>query len=112
MAMKELILDIDPSGQTQGMHFDEFPLGYLGPMEVTRASEIFHNPETQQWDVVLPGHKCAVPEASGFAGYDPARSFEVEWLQKCRQKGVQPDSITGRGLALLVRVEAEGKAPA
>ena len=41
--MKELVIDITAQGEAQAMHFDEFPLGYLGPMKITRASEIKFN---------------------------------------------------------------------
>jgi hypothetical protein len=103
MAMKEIVIDINPTGKTEAMHFDEFPLGFLGPMSVDRASEIFHNPDTQQWDVVLPGHDMAHPVASGFTGYDVARAFEVEWLQGCRKAGFGLVTMEGMQIALELR---------
>lgn len=109
MAMKEIVLDISPSGKVEGMHFDEFPLGFLGPMTIGRASEIFHNQDTQQWDVVLPGHEVAHPVASGFSGYDVARQFEVVWLQESRKAGVEPTSLEGLVIALKDRDDTNSK---
>lgn len=100
---KEIVLDISTSGRTEGLHFDEFPLQFLGELSISRASEIFFNSGKQNWGVILPGHKEALPVARDFTGYDRAREFEVTWLQSCRKGDVLPDSIEGRKLALKVR---------
>lgn len=108
MAMDEIVIDVSASGKTEAMHFDEFPLSFLGPMNVTRASEIFHNPETQLWDVILPDETQACAQARGFSGYDVARKFEVQWLQACRKENVHPTSPRGRSIATHVRTCGEG----
>lgn len=98
-----MIIDFFSDGSAQAMHRDQFPLGFLGRMEVVRASEIKFNEETQLWDIFLPETsgdsaqaewKC-VPESCGFPEYDYARKIEVAWLDGCRLAGVEPFSPAG-----------------
>lgn len=101
---KEIVVDFSDKGSVAGMHFDDFDLGFLGRKHVTRASEIFHNSETQLWDVILPGHESvACTHASGFSTYNAAREFEVLWLQNCRMDSVAPDSDAGISIAAIAR---------
>lgn len=104
---KEIVIDVNPSGVASGMHFDEFPLSFLGKATVERASEIFHNQETQLWDVLLPGQETPHEAAKGFSGYDVARKFEVVWLQECRKRGLCPLSYDGAQVAYEIRHQRE-----
>ena len=92
---KEIVIDFANNGTVESMHFDEFPLGFLGKATVERASEIFFNEDTQLWDILLPGQEAPCVNAAGFAGYDVARRFEVEWLQECRKARVPPTTEFG-----------------
>lgn len=102
--MKEFVIDVSSTGQMQGMHFDEFPLIQHGKdVKVERASEIFFNEDTHTWDVLLPDQEKPFTGASGFRGYDTARKFEVEWLQRCRKEDINPLSTEGHSVACSIR---------
>jgi len=100
---KEIVIDCKTNGTVSGMHFDQFPLSFLGDMKVERASEIFYNHETKLWDIILPDMDSAWTAAKGFEGYDVARSFEVNWLQECRKRSTQPDTYNGAMIAAELR---------
>lgn len=100
---KEIIIDINPTGKTSGLHFDEFPLGFLGEQVIGRASEIFFNGEKQNWEVILPGEKEAIEPATGFTSYNGARKFEVDWLQACMKANVHPSCTKGIEIATELR---------
>ena len=101
---QEIVINIGPDGSASGLHFDEFDLGFLGKKEISRASEIFFNDMTQKWDVVLPGNSNPVSDdAKGFATYEAARHFEVDWLQGCMKIGAKPDDPEGIKMAETVR---------
>lgn len=103
---KEMVIDFSPAGPVEGMHFDDFDLSFLGKKKVTRASEIFHNGDTDKWDITLPEDDEPCCEAvTGFSGYDVARKFEVKWLQECRKIEVQPFSKRGVAMAMGLRTE-------
>lgn len=112
---KNIVISISPSGGVSALHMDEFPLSFLGRMEVNRASTIDFNQETQRFDINLKDatkyeHKNALPHwfvvrylpdgrknctpypasACGFEGYDEARAYEVAWIQQCVLIGVDP----------------------
>ncbi len=102
--MEELVIDVSPDGVVQGLHMDAFPLDFLGPKKISRASEIHHNESTQKWDIILPGKEspeCAA--VSSFDGYDIAREFEVKWLQACRKAEIQPYTFLGHDIATRLR---------
>jgi hypothetical protein len=103
---QEMIMNVGPQGQVTGLHFDEFPLGFLGPMEIGRASEILWDETDQSWFVTIPGQSIAdvSDAASGFTTYKAARQFEVEWLQGCMKEGVDPLSPQGENVALELRL--------
>jgi hypothetical protein len=101
----EYVFDVSGEGSVSGLHFDSFDLGFLGKKEISRASEILFNVETQLWDVAVPGQKAACPAARSFASYEKARAFEVDWLQECRKFGFAPQSLVGEKLASVVRRE-------
>lgn len=81
---KEIVLDFSPSGSATSLHFDEFSLGFLGPMKVWRASEISFNETTQSWDVCI-FHKDDNIIVNDFPRYNVARNFEIEFIQTCRR---------------------------
>ena len=86
---KEIVIDINAMGQAEAMHFDAFPLSYLGNMEVRRASEIMFNTDTQRWDIhYFGGDGNVIYCQDGFKGYDEARGWEVYYVQKCRKMGL------------------------
>lgn len=102
--MDELVIDINPRGKVEALHFDEFDLGFLGPKNISRASEIHFNTETQLWDIILPDR--VTPECSsvaGFDSYDKARNFEVLWLQACRKGRTNPYTAAASRVALNLR---------
>lgn len=101
----ELVISIDPIGRASALHMDEFPLRFLGNMKLERASYIQFNEDTQLFDVVLPDGTSHISHAQ-FTGYDEAREFEVEWLQRCKIARVDPGSYSGRALAGSVRRDA------
>lgn len=94
---KEIVLDITTGGQAEGLHFDQFDLGFLGKQTITRASEILFHHAEQLWGVWIPGESKA--SATGFSSYETAREFEVAWLQECRKQSIDPRSHRGLKLA-------------
>jgi hypothetical protein len=116
----EIVIDISGEGRVSALHMDEFPLSFLGKMQVSRASSIEFDEESQTFYVVVSerrsdwqrnwirsGGAPLVPDAAkGFTGYDEARLFEVDWLQKCAlEEGCDPLSINGIAIAGFVRAD-------
>lgn len=101
----DMLINVDSNGSVSGLHFDAFDLGFLGMKRVRRASEIFFNEQTQLWDVLIPGQQEVYPSAAGFACYEDARDFEIEWLQLCARKQVSPLDPGGAKAARVVRGE-------
>jgi hypothetical protein len=97
--VRKIVVDIGPAGSAHAMHFDDFDLGFLGDKQVERASEIVYSTASGLWNIILAGETHPVPEAKGFAGYEVARRFEVEWFQEARESGVPPSSFHGRVIA-------------
>ena len=97
--MKEIVIDIAPTGRTHALHFDEFPLTFLGKAKVTRASNIVFNEQLQCWDIILPDMDVAYAENMGFQSYEEAREFEVTWLQECKKRGINPYDSEAEDLA-------------
>jgi len=103
--MELMVFDFDSNGSVEGLHHEQFPLGFLGEMDVQRASEIMFNKNTQSWDVILPNDQAPVDEsASGFSSYDVAREFEAKWLTVCRIEDYNPRSVAGIKVARDLRV--------
>jgi hypothetical protein len=100
---KEIVLDFSPSGGAEAMHFDHFPLSFLGKMKVTRASEIVFNQDTQSWDAHIFGSGTLIVE--DFPGYGIARHFEVEFVQTCRKIRQYPNSRFCAFIAKSLRTE-------
>jgi hypothetical protein len=90
----DMVISFGTSGRVEAMHNDAFNLAFLGKREITRASEILFNDVTNSWDVFMDdgtGKFCVTSDAlSGFNGYEEARKFEVEWLNACRLRGIDP----------------------
>ena len=101
--MKELIIDIDNTGKVESLHMDEFSLGFLGKMEITRASEIKFNEKSQDWDIYIPFKSKLYKIIGGFEGYDVARDFEVRWLQECRKRGIHPMDYFAKKIAAVLK---------
>jgi hypothetical protein len=99
----DMLFTVTGEGVVSGLHFDTFDLGFLGKKQVQRASEIMFNDATQLWDVLLPGQATPHADACGFASYNVARLFEVEWLQSCASKQVNPLSAAGAKAASVTR---------
>lgn len=95
--MTDMVFSINRFGATEGLHFDQFDLGFLGQMSITRASEIIFNEEYQFWEIWLPDADKA--SVIGFRAYDEAREFEVLWLQECRRRGLNPYEEEGQAIA-------------
>jgi hypothetical protein len=100
--MNEIVIDVTDQG-VESMHFDRFNLGFLGKMHISRASEIFFNEDSQEWDIRLPRQIIPYPCAMGFKNYEDARDFEIEWLQMCRKHSVNPLSEAGEGICSAIR---------
>lgn len=108
-----MVVTFEPTGAVHAMHRDQFGLGFLGKQQIERASEILFNEGTQKWAVHLPirlhGEIIkwhAVPEAEGFDGYNEARGFEVQWLERCALAGIEPLSEGGIMVAKSLRERA------
>jgi hypothetical protein len=89
----EKIINFSPEGVVTSLHQDAFPLGFLGPQKIARATDIRFNEEFQEWDIyVVPEGDATemwtVPPLRGFAGYDEARRFEVKWINRCMSFGM------------------------
>jgi hypothetical protein len=109
---KQIVIDIRGAGAVEALHMDEFPLSFLGTMQIERASTIEFDGASQTFFVLLTDaatqHADRQPTngivpARGFSGYDVARKFEVSWLQESRKAGVDPLSGTGVEIAQAVR---------
>ncbi len=105
-----MVITFDPNGSVQAMHRDQFNLGFLGKQQIERASEIFFNEVSQAWGVMLPreveGRRIfdqTCDAANGFADYNDARAFEVEWLERCALEGLDPMTYGGIGIARDIR---------
>lgn len=102
-----MVIDFTPEGQVQALHQDAFPLWFLGRMEVTRASTIAFNEESQRWDIHLHlpgGAKWSCPELTGIDGYELARLVEVTWLDQLRLLDLPCDSAEAINRLKSIRV--------
>ena len=128
---KEIVIDFHPAEGVSALHMDEFPLSFLGRMEIGRASTIDFNPETQRFDINLKEatrhtvvemvlthqlriegnpERTSYPEAAcGFAGYDEARGFEVAWIQECMKRGVDP--LDSEGIEVINELRLSSDSP-
>lgn len=112
--MQDIVISFGPTGVVQGLHRDEFPLDFLGRQKVERASEIKFDDDAQSWTVWFPREGdtrdyATDPSFAGFDSYSGARSFEVEYLNRCRLEGIAPLSEEGVTLAGALRAATEGR---
>lgn len=97
-----MVVTFEPTGVVNAMHRDSFDLSFLGKQAITRASEIMFDADSQLWDVKLPVdgvYTLTTAHASGFPTYEAGRKFEVEWLEHCALRGVEPTSEAGTIIA-------------
>lgn len=102
---KSLVIDFTASGKVKSLHFDSFPLSFLGDMEIERATEIVFCANEQKWGIVIPytsycGNYMA---QSGLPSYEKARELEVAWLNECRKEQCKPCSTEGKSILKTLR---------
>lgn len=89
----EHVIVISPVGAVKAMHNDKFPLGFLGPQSIDRASDIRWDEQHQSWGIWfnVDGEFIA-PTAvyAGFLTYEDARNFEVDVMNDCLKRGASP----------------------
>lgn len=110
MSEKKRIIRVDANGTVRALHYDDMDLGFLGPKQIGRASEILFNHDEQAFHVELPQldyrrqyrgpdgmnfpaieRRSLQPKfLSGFRGYDEARRFEVFLLETCAKNHINP----------------------
>ena len=83
---------MDPNGTVRALHYDDMDLGFVGPKQIGRASEIRFDEISQTFWVDLPqltsdSHPAFLLR---FNGYDEARRFEVFLLETCALNHVNP----------------------
>ncbi len=87
----DLVIDFAPTGHVESMYSDEFSLGFLGPQKVRRASHILFDEDTQSWSIALVSKDGTSKLLQcGFATYEGARRYEVDYLNRCRIDGGDP----------------------
>lgn len=101
-----MVVSFLPTGAVEAMYREDvLPLGFLGPQEVVRATEIRFDSESQTWGIwprateVKSGEAEFLPPprdaAKRFASYETARVVEVQWLERCRLFSIDPLSESG-----------------
>jgi len=65
------VLTFDPQGLGHCLYTEAVDLAAIGPLDITRASTIEHNPTTHQWEVRDPG--------GALLYHDPARTACLAW---------------------------------
>ena len=91
-----MVIDFRPDGEVNAMHRDSFDLGFLGPQEIMRASDIRFDGNRQLWDIYVAfdiDDYHYVEEATGFKTYEDARRAEL-----CRLLDISPLSGSGRAV--------------
>lgn len=98
------VIEINAAGVVTALHNDDFPLDFLGPMEVHRQTDIRYC--NAVWNIHYITNPTAKKPAywtnrcvQGFPSYNTARNFEVRWLSQCRLEGVDPCSTRGQRIA-------------
>lgn len=108
---KELVIDIEANATVNALYFDEFPLTFLGRMQVTRVTEIKYDEEREHWVIVPPGNEVGDSKIDihGFASYAEARDFEIDWVQECKKQHL-PHYFTKQGYKVALQMlEARAK---
>lgn len=106
----ELVVSISPNGGVRSMHDDRFPMGFLGPQRITRASDIRWNEEEQKWEIwwyVRDDEFEGFVEPSEpyryFSSYEDAREFEVAIMNCSLRTGYHPCSNEMQQEAIFLR---------
>lgn len=97
---QEILITVDADGATTSLYKDEFSIGFLGDMSISRASQIVFNEKTQLWDILLTGQETSFQAARGFQTYTEAVRFEVRFLQECAKKYPKVDPLSPDGEAV------------
>lgn len=109
---KSFVFDVNDIGGVTGFYDDTVNIGFLGSQEVSRASEIMFNAETQSFDVILAGmDKPVAVDCKNFPTYELGRRFEVAWLNGCKLAGVEPNSDQGVAIAASARAKLDDGFP-
>lgn len=103
---ESLVISFGEDGSAESLHIDKFDLGFLGKKQITRATDIRFEDETQDWSIYLLDAKGENPtlshkECKGLSSYEVARAVEVAWLNLCRVNDTDPR--TGHGHVYLVQ---------
>lgn len=96
--MDDLVIDFKADGTVTALHMDAFDLGFLGPKDTRRQTDIVFDGETQLWNLVyIQGGReyFRNEQLNGFATYEEARKAEVRWLNNCRYLGIEPTNPAG-----------------
>jgi hypothetical protein len=103
MQKQNMVFRVTADGSIGGLYFDDFNLSEMGDRKVERASEILFDESRQLWDVLLPSQDEPHVYARGFASYEVARTFEVEWLNYCMLHNIDPLTEKGASVCELIR---------
>lgn len=99
MSKHPMVIDFLTGGTVEAMHRENvLDLGVLGPQEISRASDIRFDTETQSWGIWVADEGTYLPPvkaARGFHSYEVARGVEIAWFEDCRACGVRPHSQQG-----------------
>lgn len=100
-----MVIDFRADGAVEAMHRDQFDLSFLGKQDISRASDIKFDSDTQLWDIhVAEGEAfIMVAEAKGFPTYDEARRMEVRWFEACRLHSIPALGQEGINLLKVLR---------
>ena len=81
MGTKEFTIRITEEGEIYSLYDDESPLRTLGGLEVRRASHVFFNEESQEWEIFLIDEKGSTLKLQGtFPTRKEAIDHEIEVL--------------------------------
>lgn len=117
-----MVISFEPTGEVNAMHRDEFPLGFLGRQEISRASEIIFDDKSQKWGIYvstnglpdpLPLTRAGTPDfqfilydgAHDIDGYNTARDIEVRWLEEVALAGISVHTEASINILKSIRKE-------
>lgn len=90
---QEHVINISPSGEVRAVHSDKFSLGFLGPQNIVRASDIRWDEESQSWGIwfnVGGEFVPPLPAYAGFSTYETVRKLEVRVMETAMLYGKSP----------------------
>ena len=97
------VLSVGVDGRVEGLYLDNLDLSSVGKKKVQRVSLVVHDETTDTFGVYLQPDDFSCLDAQGFARYSEAVAFEVEWLNACRSRNIDPRSGMGVELARTLR---------